>query len=113
MTRATAHAGRAEHDEPLVHLLWINAGLSCDGDSVALTAATQPSIEEIAMGGLPGLPKLAVHWPLIDFDSGPQTGGDRFIEWFHRADRGGLRPCVLVLEGAIPTATAKEQGERA
>ena len=32
-----------------VHVLWINAGLSCDGDSVALTAATQPGIEEIAV----------------------------------------------------------------
>jgi len=31
---------------------------------VALTAATQPSIEEIALGALPGLPKVAVHWPL-------------------------------------------------
>ena len=29
----------AREDEPLVHVLWINAGLSCDGDSVALTAA--------------------------------------------------------------------------
>ena len=57
-------------DETVVHVLWINAGLSCDGDSVALTAATQPSIEEIALGALPGLPKIAVHWPLIDFECG-------------------------------------------
>jgi len=35
--------------DSLVHILGINAGLSCDGDSVALTAATQPSIEEIAL----------------------------------------------------------------
>ena len=45
-------------EETLIHVLWINAGLSCDGDSVALTAATQPSIEEIALGALPGLPKI-------------------------------------------------------
>jgi hydrogenase small subunit len=57
-------------EDTLVHVLWINAGLSCDGDSVALTGATQPSIEEIALGALPGLPKVAVHWPLIDFDGG-------------------------------------------
>ncbi|MDX6268765.1 MAG: hydrogenase small subunit, partial [Frankiales bacterium] len=44
-------------EDTLVHVLWINAGLSCDGDSVALTGATQPSIEEIALGALPGLPK--------------------------------------------------------
>src|SRR5262249_61966199 len=49
--------------EPVVHILWMNGGLGCDGDSVALTAATQPSIEEIVLGALPGLPKVAVHWP--------------------------------------------------
>ena len=63
-------------EETLIHVLWINAGLSCDGDSVALTAATQPSIEEIALGALPGLPKIAVHWPLIDFECGPTGGAD-------------------------------------
>jgi hydrogenase small subunit len=35
--------------------------LSCDGESVSLTAATQPSIEEIALGAFPGLPKVALH----------------------------------------------------
>lgn len=43
-------------EDTLVHVLWINDGLSCDGDSVALTGATQQSIEEIALGALPGLP---------------------------------------------------------
>ncbi len=70
-------------EEALVHVLWINAGLSCDGDSVALTAATQPSVEEIALGALPGLPRIAVHWPLIDFECG-QDGADDFLEWFPR-----------------------------
>ena len=50
-------AVEAPPEETVIHVLWINAGLSCDGDSVALTAATQPSIEEIALGALPGLPK--------------------------------------------------------
>ena len=63
-------------EEPVVHILWMNGGLGCDGDSVALTAATQPSIEEIALGALPGLPKVAVHWPLIDFECGPEQGAD-------------------------------------
>ena len=66
-----AKTGPREKTEPVVHILWINAGLSRDGDSVALTAASQPSIEEIVLGRLPGLPKVAVHWPLIDFESGP------------------------------------------
>ena len=63
-------------EDALVHVLWINAGLSCDGDSVALTAAMQPSIEEIVLGALPGLPKVAVHWPLIDFECGPGGMGE-------------------------------------
>src|SRR6059058_649740 len=67
----TEEAVQAE--QTLIHVLWINAGLSCDGDSVSLTAATQPSIEEIALGALPGLPQIAVHWPLIDFECGPQA----------------------------------------
>src|SRR5437764_11660114 len=62
-----------EQEDPVVHILWINAGLSCDGESVALTAATQPSIEEIALGALPGLPKIALHWPWIDFRSEEHT----------------------------------------
>ena len=94
----------------MVHVLWINAGLSCDGDSVALTAATQPSIEEIALGALPGLPKIAVHWPLIDFENGPVGGADDFIEWFFKADRGELDPFVLVVEGSIPNEAIKKEG---
>ena len=88
-------------EDTLIHVLWINAGLSCDGDSVALTAATQPSVEEIALGALPGLPKVAVHWPLIDFECGPNGGADDFLEWFFKADRGELEPFVLVVEGSI------------
>jgi len=98
------------NDEPLVHILWMNGGLGCDGDSVALTAATQPSIEEIALGALPGLPKIAVHWPLIDFECGPEQGADNFIEWWHKADRGELDPFVLVVEGSIPNEAIKEEG---
>ena len=99
-----------EQEEPVVHILWINAGLSCDGDSVALTAATQPSIEEIALGALPGLPKVAVHWPLIDFDNGPVGGNNDFIEWFFKAERGELEPFVLVVEGSIPNEKIKPEG---
>ena len=98
-------------DEPVVHILWMNGGLGCDGDSVgALTAATQPSIEEIALGALPGLPKIAVHWPLIDYECGPETGADTFIEWWHKADRGELEPFVLVVEGSIPNEAIKSEG---
>lgn len=97
-------------EDPTVHILWINAGLSCDGDSVSLTAATQPSIEELALGALPGLPKVAVHRPLIDYACGPVQGADNFVEWFFKADRGELEPFVLVVEGSIPNERIKPEG---
>ena len=57
MSTTAAEQAAQETDEGVVHILWMNGGLSCDGDSVALTAATQPSIEEIVLGALPGLPE--------------------------------------------------------
>jgi len=93
-----------------LHILWMNGGLSCDGESVALTAATQPSIEEIMLGALPGLPKVSMHWPFLDFECGPEHGADSFVEWFHRADRGELDPFVLVVEGSVPDETNKAEG---
>ena len=40
-----------------IEVLWITAGLGCDGDTIAMTAATQPSIEEVVLGALPWIPK--------------------------------------------------------
>jgi hydrogenase small subunit len=111
MTATATEKDQPQQDqEPVVHILWINAGLSCDGDSVALTAATQPSIEEIVLGALPGLPKIQVHWPLIDFECGPVEGADTFIDWFYKADAGELEPFVLVVEGSIPNESIKSEG---
>ena len=39
---------------PEVNVVWITAGLSCDGDTVSITAATQPSIEDLILGAIPG-----------------------------------------------------------
>ena len=76
-TAAADTSSTPEAEEPVVHILWINAGLSCDGESVALTAATQPSIEEIALG-LPrpaeGRGALATH----RFRVWPRTGARQF-----------------------------------
>src|SRR5438477_10155763 len=88
-----------------VHLLWINAGLSCDGDSVSLTNATLPSVEDIVMGAIPGLPKLVPHWPLVDYQV-----GDDFMQWFWKADAGELDPFLLVVEGSIPNEDIKGEG---
>jgi hydrogenase small subunit len=40
-----------------IDVLWITAGLGCDGDTIAMTAATQPSLEDIVLGAMPWIPK--------------------------------------------------------
>ena len=69
MAETTVPYGRKTQRPPAVkevHVLWITAGLGCDGDSVSITAATQPSIEDVLLGAIPGLPKVHLHnpcWP--------------------------------------------------
>ncbi|MEV6984378.1 hydrogenase expression protein HypE [Sphaerisporangium sp. NPDC051017] len=109
-TAKAAGGAEREQDEPVVHILWLNAGMSCDGDSVALTAAMQPAIEDIFLGTLPGLPKVDVHWPLLDMHSGPMQGSDAMIEWYFMAAEGGLEPFVLVVEGSVPNESIKQEG---
>ena len=88
-----------------IDILWITAGLGCDGDTIAMTAATQPSLEDVLLGALPWLPKVRLHNPFIAFEN-----GDDFLEPFHRASEGGLAPFILVVEGSIPNEQNKEEG---
>jgi len=55
-----------------VHIIWLTAGLSCDGDSVSVTAAEQPSIEDVLLGNIPGLPRVHLHNPVL----APEVGDD-------------------------------------
>ena len=43
---------------PEIHILWMTAGLGCDGDSVSITAATQPSIEDVVLRPFPACRKF-------------------------------------------------------
>src|SRR5436309_7704593 len=80
-----------------VHILWTSEGMSCDGDSVSITAAMQPSIEDVVLGVIPGLPKVHLHNKVLAYS----LGGDEFMEAFHKGARGELGPFVLVVEGSI------------
>ena len=42
-------------EQVTAHVLWMTTGLSCEGDSVAMTAATNPSLEDIVQGIIPGM----------------------------------------------------------
>ncbi len=90
---------------PDIHILWITAGLGCDGDSVSITAATQPSIEDVILGAIPGLPKVHLHNPVLAYEV-----GDEFLKPWYDAKAGKLDPFVLVVEGSIPNENIKKEG---
>src|SRR6516225_5448720 len=108
MPETTVPYGRKTQKPPAVKevdILWLTAGLSCDGDTVSITAATQPSIEDILLGAIPGLPKVNLHNAVLAYHNGKD-----FLETFHRAADGLLEPFVLVVEGSIPNEKNKSEG---
>jgi hydrogenase small subunit len=90
---------------PELDILWITAGLSCDGDTISITAATQPSIEDVLLGVIPGIPRVRLHHPVLAYRTGAE-----FLEPFHRAAAGDTGPFVLVVEGSIPNERNKADG---
>jgi hydrogenase small subunit len=88
-----------------IHIIWMTTGLGCDGDSVSITAAMQPSIEEVVMGAIPGLPKVHLHNPVLAYEV-----GDDFMKWWYMAEEGQLDPFVLVVEGSIPNEKISGEG---
>jgi hydrogenase small subunit len=90
-----------------VHILWSPDGLSCDGDTISVTAATQPSLEDVLLGAIPGLPKVHLHNRCIH----PSQGGAEYLKpWFDAAEGKLDAPFVLVIEGSIPNEKIKSEG---
>jgi hydrogenase small subunit len=88
-----------------VHILWTSEGMSCDGDSVSVTAASLPSIEDVVMGLIPGIPKVHLHNKVLAYEN-----GDEFVDFFRRGAAGELDPFVLVVEGSIPNEKINGEG---
>ena len=88
-----------------VHVVWITAGLGCDGDTIAMTAASLPSIEELVAGALPGVPRVILHNPVLAYANGAE-----FLRPFRLAGEGQLAPFLLVVEGSIPDEGNKAEG---
>jgi len=87
-------------------ILWVTAALGCDGDTVAMTAATHPSLEDLVLGAIPHLPRVALHNPLLAYDA-----GEAFLEPFRRAADGqASTPFILVVEGSIADETLAGEG---
>ncbi len=90
----------------VVHAYWL-AGMSCDGCSVAVTGATAPSVEDLLIGRLPGVPRLVLHHPVLSVES-----GEEFVKNYELAAEGKLNaPYVVIYEGSIANEDlAKETG---
>ena len=87
------------------HVLWMTVGLSCEGDSVAMTSATNPSLEDIITGAIPGMPKVVIHNQVIAYEA----GDDYSKAWFD-AEKGELDPFVLIIEGSLGNEKLSGEG---
>jgi hydrogenase small subunit len=83
-----------------VHAFWL-AGMSCDGCTIAVSGATQPSLEDLLAGTVPGLPKVVLHHPVLAVEAGAD-----FTAWYYKAWRRELEaPFVIIVEGSVPDQT--------
>ena len=88
-----------------IDILWITAGLGCDGDTIAITAATQPSLTDLLDGIIPSVPAVGFHNPVLS----PATGED-FLAPFRAAAAGDGPPFILVFEGSVPDERRAGEG---
>ena len=96
---------QAATEEITAHVIWMTTGLGCDGDSVAMTSATNPSLEDIVQGVIPGMPKVVIHTPVLAYETGAE-----FMQAWYDAEAGKLDPFVLILEGSIPNEKINGEG---
>jgi hydrogenase small subunit len=104
-TQASPYAKQKETEAVTAHVLWMTTGLSCEGDSVAMTSATNPSLEDIILQAIPGMPKVVVHNQVIDY----AVGQEYAQAWFD-AENGELDPFVLVIEGSLGNEEINGEG---
>lgn len=88
-----------------VSILWISEGMSCDGDTVSMTAAGLPSIEDVVLGLIPGIPKVKLYNKVLAYET-----GEEYLATFRKAARGEGGPFILVIEGSIPNENINGDG---
>ncbi|GAC1489158.1 MAG: hydrogenase small subunit [Solirubrobacteraceae bacterium] len=98
-------AGHKQTEAVTVHVLWMTSGLGCDGDSVAMTAATSPSLEDLLSQVIPGMPRMVLHNPMLAYENGAE-----FMQAWTDAEAGVLDPFILVLEGSVPNELINGEG---
>lgn len=101
-------SGREFMEGPLkkVIVFWLG-GMGCDGCTISTLGATEPSVEELMSGALPGMPVVVLHHYAASIES-----GDHFTHSMERAEKGELgAPYVIVYEGSIPDENLTIRGE--
>ena len=87
-----------------VHAFWL-AGMSCDGCSISILGAQQPTVEQLLTGSIPGLPKVVLHHPVLSVEVGRE-----FMKAHHLAKAGKLgAPYVVIYEGSIADEAIAEE----
>ena len=97
--------GQQKTEQVTAHVLWMTTGLSCEGDSVAMTAATNPSLEDIIQGVIPGMPRVVIHNQVVAYEVGQE-----YIQAWYDAEQGKLDPFVLIIEGSIGNEEINGEG---
>ncbi len=78
-----------------VYAFWL-AGMSCDGCSISVTGASDPSVEDLLVGNIPGVPRVILYHPVLNSEA-----GDEFVHNFELAAQGKLdAPYVVIMEGS-------------
>jgi hydrogenase small subunit len=83
----------------------MTTGLSCEGDSVAMTAATNPSLEDIIPGVIPGHAAVVIHNQVVAYEVGHE-----YVQAWYDAEQGKLDPFVLIIEGSIGNEEINGEG---
>ena len=89
-----------------VYVFWL-AGMSCDGCTVSVSGASEPPLEDLLTGSIPGLPLVVLHHYVLQLEA-----GDHYIRSLELAEQGKLNgPYVIVYEGSIPDENLTADGE--
>jgi len=70
-----------------------------------MTSATSPSLEDIILQAIPGMPKVVLHNQVVDY----AVGQEYAQAWFD-AEKGELDPFVLVIEGSLGNEEINGEG---
>ena len=89
-----------------VTVFWLG-GMGCDGCTISTLGATEPSVEELLTGSIPGLPLVVLHHYAASIES-----GDHFTHSMKQAVEGELaHPYVVVYEGSVADEHLTADGE--